>query len=291
MEQVRRPLFRLRLESGRAVRVPVRVTPGMRVLGTAVGIEVIVAGRAACAPDDGDLGAVPSALALLRTVFEDHHVDPDHQSCLFFNGCTIGTCTAQYDFSVTRAGDAVLLSDFTFPQLREQAPVRVPIALYAREVVNFAHAALDVPVPAGLAPWAEELHGHQRNQVEEVLHLAEAFVAQGCRNISRFYAEFQRRHGCRKRPLELQILSVEARGDALGQEASDTPLPWLVEARVLFGPISVNELVPMRVNGGDVVLVQGLRFGPRGISLAVMGVGSGGLAAGDRLTGLQLFYA
>lgn len=281
MEQLGRPLFRLRLESGPAMRPAARFAPGVQVASPPVSIAITIAGRTASAPDEGEVGCVPSALALMRTVFENHHPDPDHQVCLFFNGCTIGTCSAQYDFSVIHQGDAVLLSGFTFPPFQELTPVRVPLELYTREVVAFARAALRMPAPSRMIAWAAALHGQQREQLAALLPLAEAFLAGGCRDTPAYREAFMVQHGRLKRPLELQLVDLHAAG-----EQGD----WEVEARILFGPISVHELIPMRVNGGDVVLVRALEFGSRGVRLAVMGVGAGGLGVGDRLTGLQLFY-
>jgi len=67
-------------------------------------------------------------------------------------------------------------------------------------------------------------------------------------------------------------------------------IPWVVECRLHFGPIAAGEVVPLRVNGGDVAVARVLRFGGRGPVLALWGVSSGGLRPGDRLVGLQTFY-
>lgn len=287
------PLFRLRLVPG--VRHPVRVAasgkvPTPRAWSGGAGIELTLAGRVAVAPDEADIGALPTAVALLRTLFEDHHVDREHQSCLFFHGCTIGTCSTQYDFSVTHRGGAVVLSDFTFAPMRGAGGITLPLHLYAREVLQFARQARALPEPPGLTAWAEGLRAEQRRHLAQLLALAEALVAAGCRNHTPLCDEFQAVHGGQKRPLELLLLQVEAAGDRPGDRRPEGPAPWVVECRVQFGPISVNEWIPLRVNGGDVVLAEAIRFNPRGVILHVRGVGSGGLAPGDRLTGLQLFY-
>lgn len=286
------PLFRLRLVPG--VRYPVRVAAAGRMppraWGSGTGIELTLDGRVLMAPDEAEIGAVPTAVALLRTLFEDHQVDLEHQSCLFFNGCTIGTCSAQHDFSVTHRGGAVVLSDFTFARMRDTGPVTVPLSQYAREVVQFARQARALPEPAGLAGWAERLRADQRRQLQELIALGEQLLATGCRDHLSLCQRFRCSHGLLKRPLELQVLAVTEPGTPPGAGGPTEPLPWVVECRVQFGPISVHELVPLRVNGGDVVLGQALSFGPRGVTLRVMGVGSGGLAPGDRLSGLQLFY-
>lgn len=287
------PLFRLRLVPG--VRHLARVAaagmmPPPRFWSSGTGIELTLAGRALVAPDEADIGAVPTAVALLRTLFENHHVDPEHQSCLFFNGCTIGTCTVQYDFSVTHRGGAVVLSHFTFNHFQDFGPIPIPLTQYAREVLQFARRARSIPEPLGLTGWAERLRADQRKQLLELIELAEGLVGAGCRNHAELCEEFRQTHGLRKRPLELLLLAVAEEGARPGDRNPEGPAPWVVECRVQFGPISVNELVPLRVNGGDVVLAQAVSFGPRGVTLHVMGVGSGGLAAGDRLTGVQQFY-
>lgn len=282
------PLFRLRLV--RCARFPVRVAAGsikpppLALGGTA--IELTVMGCTAVAPDEGNIGGVPTAVALLRTLFEDHEVDPDHQSCVFFNGCTIGTCSVPHDFSVTHRGGAVVLSDFTFPQFRDLGAVTVPLPLYAREVVAFARQALAQPDPPGLATWAQDLRRDQRQQLAALLGLAEEFVAAGCGPRAAFAGRFYALHGHRKRPLELQILSLVQVGGA-----GPSPTPWVVRCRVVFGPIRLHELIPLRVGAsGPVAIGQPIQFGPEGVTLALMGAPPHSLRPGAVLKGLQLFY-
>lgn len=305
------PLFRLRLVRGAHRLVPVAAglvpPPGPP---TAAGlIEVTVRGRTAAAPDSVGTGIVPTAVALLRTVFEDHHVDPEHGSCLFFNGNMIRTCQSDYDFSVTHRGDAVLLSEFTFGPLRDLPPVEVPLLSYTRQVVSLARRARAVPVPRVLSTWAQGQFVQQRQHLNTLLTLAERFLSGGARNLREFRKAYDEVHGYLRRPLELQVLRIETEGDpppypvgedailsapgrAAGTDAIPGPvtIPWVVECRLSFGPIGSGNLLPVRVNGGDVAIARVLGFTPRGPRLALWGVSSGGLHPNDRLVGIQSFY-
>lgn len=287
------PPFRLRLVPavGHLARVAVAgATPSLHAQSSEAGIELTLAGQMLIAPDEADFGAVPTAVALLRTLFEDHWVDLEHQSCLFFNGCTIGTCKVQYDFSVTHRGGAVVLSDFTFPVLQSATPIEIPLSHYAHEVLQFARRARALTEPQGLTAWAARLRAEQRDHLQSLIALAARLVAGGCRAHPVLCKEFQNTQGLAKRPLELLVTAIETTGDFGGSDDPNCPVPWVAECRVRFGPISVHELIPLRVNNGDVVLGQALGFGPRGVTLRLSGVGSGGLAAGDSLRGLQFFY-
>lgn len=233
--------------------------------------------------EDGQLATVQTAVALLRTVFEDHHVDPDHQSCLFFHGCTVaGAQNRSHDFAVSHRGDRVILSEFTFGQ---PGPwyVSLPLRTYAGQVARFAGAVLsagmqDRPMP----PWQRQYLAQQWTYLAELVALSERFLAADCQNHVTFCAEFQAKHGSLKRPLEVQILRAP--------EQSKPRQPISVLARVVFGPIKLNERIPVRLNRGDVVLATVNEFTPSGVLLTLEGVGSCGVRPGDLLYGLQTFY-
>lgn len=235
--------------------------------------------------DEGDLATYQSAVALLRTVFEDHYVDPDHQSCLFFHGCTIlGSRSASHDFTVVHRQGRVILSEFTF-QRSGPSCVCLPLDVYAREVIGFAERVLHCPPPPRQRPeWQERYVQMQRNHLRNLIDLGRRFLAEGCEEYERFCAEFHETHGSLKRPLTVEILAILNEGEVEPRH------PYFAEARTLFGPLSARETAPMRLNGGDVVLVTVERFTVRGALLQVEGVGSGGLRPGDKLYGLQLFY-
>jgi hypothetical protein len=235
--------------------------------------------------DDGDLATCQSAVALLRTVFEDHYVDPDHQTCLFFNGCTIlGSRRQSHDFTVVHRQGRVILSEFTF-QRTGPSCVSLPLELYAREVIQFGEQVLTCEPPARRRPeWQERYFKTQRQFLADLVRLGRRFLDAGCEPFEAFGEEYQRVHGHLKRPLTLQVLTIWNEGEVGPRE------PYFAEARTQFGPISAREVIPMRHNGGDVILVTVERFTARGAMLQVEGVGSGGLRAGDRLYGLQHFY-
>lgn len=232
---------------------------------------------------DSEFATIQSAVALLRTVFEDHYVDPEHQSCLFFHGCMLaGARSRPHDFSVVHRGDRVILSEFTF---RSSGPacVSIPLANYAAEVVRFG-----LQVLAGgkgvrtHSDWQRRFVEAQWNALSELTTLGRRFMAGGCANLDAFCDEFHALHGHQKRALELRIFAVD--GDFRPRE------PVTVRARVAFGPLGARESLPMRLNGGDVVLVAVQEFNSEGVILSLEGAGSGGVRPGDRLLGLQLFY-
>lgn len=336
------PQFRLRLVPGS--RPPVPAAAGSPVQArrpaTASRIEVTVRGRTAAVPDPCGDGLVPSAVALLRTLFEDHHADPDRAECRFFHNHLIATSSGRLDFSVTHRGDVVFLSEFTAPPLRRLPPVSVPLLTYSRQVVALARAARKLPPPAHLPPWARAQHQEQRRDLATLLDLAERLVADGARNRERFREAYEAAHGWRRRCLDLEVLRVVTEGDPppypVGEDAlplaapaplitpapsaasavaappaaappgpapdplaaeggrpavpATATIPWVVECRLRFGPIAAGELVPLRVNGGDVAVARVLRFSGRGPVLALWGISAGGLRPGDRLVGLQTFY-
>jgi len=234
-------------------------------------------------PGDGEFATVQSAVALLRTVFEDHYVDPEHQSCLFFHGCMlVGARSRPHDFSVEHRGDRVILSDFTF---RPDGPVCVslPLGTYAAEVVRFGARILSTGRRAeAVTDWQRRLLDIQWGALEELTALGHRFLAGGCADLPTFCDEFHALHGNRKRALELRIISIE--------NDSEPRQPVTVLARVSFGPLGARETLPMRLNGGDVVVARVDEFANEGVVLTLEGVGSGGVRPGDRLLGLQLFY-
>lgn len=232
--------------------------------------------------EQGEPSALQSAVALLRTVFEDHYVDPDHQSCLFFHGCTISGTRKAYDFTVVHREGRVHLSEFTFPWTGP-ACVSMPLLTYAAEVVEFASGVasgglLRRPVPE----WQRRHLQTQLNHLEQLLALGRRLLQGGLAEYPGCCEAFQAQHGHLKRPLELQVVEV--------REAGAPFQPARVAARVLFGPVRLNEVLPVRLNRGDVVRAIVDRFDVSGPELVLEGVGSGGIRAGDRLVGLQHFY-
>lgn len=230
--------------------------------------------------EDEELRLLQSAVALLRTVFEDHQVDPDHQTALFFHGRTLPG--GPHDFSVVHRGEQVVLSDFTF-ETRGPKAVTVPLATYAREVSRYARQVLGaepgkVPRPDWQARYVDSL----RQTTEQLTALTEQVASQGAQIYPRARQAFQELHGHQKRPLELQV-----------REVLDHPAPWTpirVVARAVFGPLRLHERIPVRLNGGDTIVATVDGFRPEGVHLTLAGIGHGGVCPGDRLIGLQLFY-
>lgn len=235
--------------------------------------------------EDGDLATHQSAVALLRTVFEDHYVDPDHHSCLFFHGCTIlGARNESHDFTVVHRQGRVMLSDFTF-QRSGPTCVSLPIEVYAREVVHFAERVLSCEPPHRERPeWQERYFQQQRRYLRDLVELGQQLLAAGCQNYDAFCARYQEIHGYLRQPLTMEVTSILNEGEVKPRD------PYFAESRALFGPIAAREQVPMRLNKGDVVLVTVEQFTPRGALLQIEGIGSCGLRPRDRLYGLQLFY-
>ncbi|MFZ5816544.1 MAG: hypothetical protein ACOY93_14800 [Bacillota bacterium] len=230
--------------------------------------------------EDEDLRLLQSTVALLRTVFENHHVDPEHQSALFFHGRALPG--GPYDFSVIHRGDEVVLSDFTFPT-KGPEEVRVPLVVYAREVTQFARQVLAAEWrPMQRPDWQQRYVEGLRSTAQMLTRLAERLVREGAAAFPAIQTLFQEQHGVTKRPLELQVKAVLSE-----------PVPWEpvpVVARPVFGPLRLKERLPVRLNGGDMVLATVEAFQPDGVHLTLEGVGNGGVYPGDRLIGLQLFY-
>lgn len=327
MEMANPTAHRLRLRLATGVRRPVRVAAGAgaepaRGGGPPVHVVVTLDGVRWVVPADGPAGPVAAGVALLRTVFEDHAVDPGHADCLFFHGRTLGNPGTGFDFSVTHRGDAVLLSDFTGPA--PPGPILLPWREYAAEVLRFAReAAARSSPPAGPA-WCRAYWEEKARQLEALIGLTQRALAGPADRPARWAGAFYRLHGHLKRPLEMVVTQVLGEGslppDVIGPEdavaAARLPVqagepagsagarqaarsgepapaaetPWVVRCRVVFGPLRAGEVVPLTVNRGDVVVGEVEGFEASGVRLRVMGVGSGGLAPGDVLRGLQLFY-
>lgn len=231
-------------------------------------------------PEDEERGLLQSAVSLLRTVFEDHHVDPDHQSALFFHGRTLPG--GPYDFSVIHRGDLVILRDFTF-EVKGPRTVKIPLLVYAREVAQFARqATLPRETPLTRPEWQQRYVESLRSTANELMTLAERLITEGQEAFPKVRAIFQERHGAQKRPLELQIRQIAA------PHTPWQPVP--VVAKAVFGPLRLNERIPFKLNSGDTILATVEAFKPEGIHLTLEGIGHGGIGQGDRLIGLQLFY-
>ena len=231
-------------------------------------------------PEDEERGLLQSTVALLRTVFEDHHVDPDHQTALFFHGRTLPG--GPYDFSVIHRGDQVILRDFTF-EVKGPKTVKLPLLVYANEVANFARQAMSTrPRPFPRPEWQQRYVESLRQTAHELTALTERLVVEGQESFPKIKAIFQEHHATQKRPLELQVKQVA------------TPhTPWRpveVVAKAVFGPLRLNERIPVKLNSGDTILATVEAFKPEGIHLTLEGIGNGGICPGDRLIGLQLFY-
>lgn len=231
--------------------------------------------------EDGEIRLLQSAVALLRTVFEDHHVDPDHQTALFFHGRTLPG--GPHDFTVVHRSGQVILSEFTFP-VKGSRQIAIPITTYAREVAHFAGQVLSAASGQGhpRPDWQQRYVENLRTAAGELIALAERLAREGAASFPSLKAIFEQSQGAQKRPLELQV-----------KEVGDAPTPWhpvQVVARVIFGPLRLHERIPVRLNGGDTILATVTGFQPDGVHLTLEGIGHGGIARGDRLIGLQLFY-
>jgi hypothetical protein len=228
---------------------------------------------------DSDVSTLQSAVNLVRTVFEDHYVDRDHRSSLFFHGCTIA---GSHDFSVVHREGRVILSDFTFPW-KGPACVSLPLQAYAREVIQFGENVLARSIRMQPMPgWQQRQVKANRAYLRELTAYGRRFWDAGVEQYPAYCEGFYQMHGRLKRPLEIQVNQL--------LEAAGPWKPVRVEARILFGPIRSGEMMPMRLNHGDVILVQVEKFTNSGVILTLQGVGSGGVRPGDQLFGLQLFY-
>jgi hypothetical protein len=233
--------------------------------------------------EDGELSTVQSTVALLRTIFEDHYVDPEHQSSLLFHGCTLsGSEKHPHDFTVVHRADRVILSEFTFKH-RGPACVSLPLLAYTEELVKYGDTVLSSgPAIRPRPKWQQEFLDGQWEDLRKLHQLARQLLLQGLGDYGALRTEFIEVHGRLKRPLEMQVVSVEI--------DSGPRKPVVVQARIVFGPIGSGQRLPIRLNGGDVVLAHVVGFAVDGAILTLEGVGSGGVRIGDRLYGLQHFY-
>jgi len=233
--------------------------------------------------EDGGLSTVQSTLALLRTIFEDHYVDPEHQSSLLFHGCTLsGSEKNHHDFTVVHRGDRVILSEFTF---KHHGPtcVSVPLLAYTEELVKYTNTVVSNGTTVRPRPaWQQEVLDGQWEELRKLHALSRQLLLQGLGGYGALRTTFDEVHGRLKRPLEIQIMSI---GIDFGPRK-----PVVVQARIVFGPIGTGQRLPVRLNGGDVVLAHVSGFTMDGAVLTLEGVGSGGVRPGDRLYGLQYFY-
>lgn len=232
---------------------------------------------------DSDSAMIQSALALVRTIFEDHYVDPEHNTCLFFHGCTLaGSHVRSHDFNVVHRGDRVILSEFTFPH-GGPAVVALSLRRYVTEVTRFGEQVLGSVHNTEARPeWQQRYLHAQREGLRQLLGLAQRFLDGDCQEFTVYCSEYHALQGHLKRPLELQVLDV--------LEGGVPRQPVRILSRILFGPLRAGEMMPMRLNRGDVVLVTVNQFTNEGVDMMLEGVGSGGIRPGDRLFGLQLFY-
>lgn len=229
------------------------------------------------------LAAIESAVALLRTVFEDHFADPEYRQCLFFHGCTlVGSGRERLDFTVHHQDDRVILSEWSWAD-DGAAISSLPRLQYAEEVLAYAHQVRQAGYPDRHGPaW---LHQYARGLwlelgslsllIARYLRAGEEFY----RTIRRLYAE---RFGSRRRPLELEVELV------IGEFEPWHPVQVLV--RPLFGPLSLGAYLPLKLNGELLVRGQVDEFRPAGVAITLEGVGWKGVKPGDLLTGLELFH-
>jgi hypothetical protein len=228
------------------------------------------------------VAAIESAVALLRTVFEDHFADPEYRECLFFHGCTlIDSRREKLDFSVRHQGDRVVLTDWSWAA---DGPTfsSLPRLQYAQEILAFARQVRAAGMPSRPGPsWLSHYSGGRWLQLGSLCLLTARYLAGGEEAYATCRRAYEERHGHRRRPLELAIEVV------IG-----TFEPWHpveVLARPVFGPLHQGALLPLMLNGQ---LIRGIvtEFRPGGVALSLEGVGWGGVAPGDRLVGLQLFH-
>jgi hypothetical protein len=229
-----------------------------------------------------DLTTHRAAVALLRTVFEDHYVDPEHNWQPILPVRHPSAAQPDYDFSVIHRGWNVVLSDFTFPH-RGPERVTLPLAAYVREVVRFGEAVLAAPpVCRNYRDSESEALARYRQYLLDLIGLGRA--ALGGHNYWELCEEFHMIHGSLKRPLHLRVV------DILDHGGGRLRAPQIAVVEVCFGPLHDGEKTALRINRGDVVLATVLAIEPAGATLRLEGIGPGGLFVGDELFGLQCFY-
>lgn len=229
------------------------------------------------------LAALESAVALLRTIFEDHFADPEYRSCLFFHGCTlVRSDRERLDFTVRHQEERVILSDWSWAE-DGAALTSLPRHLYAQEVLAYARQVRHAGYPNRQGPsWLRQYARGLWLELGSLCLLTARYLRAGdhlYRAARRVYAE---RYGVRRRPLELEVELITGQFE-----------PWhpvRVLARPLFGPLRQGAHLPLKVNGEH--LVRGLveEFRPAGVALTLEGVGWSGVKVGDRLVGLELFH-
>jgi hypothetical protein len=227
--------------------------------------------------------ALESAVALLRTVFEDHFADPEYRQCLFFHGCTlIGARRERLDFTVRHQADRVVLSDWSWRD-SGAAISSLPRQQYATAVFAYARqirraGCPDRPGPAWLRQYVRSLW-----MILGSLCLLTARYLRGGDELYPMIREaYAERFGARRRPLELEVELVTGEFE-----------PWhpvRVLARPLFGPLRQGALVPLKLNGEHLIRGRVEEFCPAGVALNLEGVGWSGVKPGDRLVGLELFH-
>lgn len=229
------------------------------------------------------LAALESAVALLRTVFEDHFADPEYRRCLFFHGCTlVGSDRERLDFTVRHQEDRVVLSEWSWTEDGD-AISSLPRHQYAEAVLAYARHVRQAGYPNRQGPsWLRQYARGLWLELGSLCLLTARYLRAGeelYRAARRIYAE---RFGVRRRPLELEVELV------IGEFEPWHPVRVLV--RPLFGPLHQGALLPLKVNGEH--LVRGLveEFRPGGVALTLEGVGWDGVQPGDRLLGLELFH-
>lgn len=234
-----------------------------------------------CGTSEMDL--LVSTVALLRTVFTDHFVDPDHHDCLFFHGCTIaGSPQHSHDFTVVHRGEFVHLSEFTFPW-PGPSPLVISRREYARDVLAHAKSVwADGLQPHPRPVWQEEYVRDCWTTMNELTALTEQYLADADPNGTASRETFQIAYSATKRPLELLVTEVLTESEPFQ--------PVEVQVRILFGPLRRHEVLPLSLNRGNLVLGTVSGFAPTGALLRLEGVGSGGISPGDALFGLQLYY-
>lgn len=229
------------------------------------------------------LSALESAVALLRTVYEEHFADPEYRHCLFFHGCTlVGSDRERLNFSVRHQEERVILSDWSW-EADGAAITSLPRQQYAAAVLAYAEQVRQAGYPRRAGPpWLRQYSRRLWLELGSLCLLVERYLKFGEANYRELRRHYVSRFGSRRRPLELEVDVV------LGDAEPWHPIQVL--ARPLFGPLRRGAPVPLRLNGE--YLVRGLveEFRPGGVALTLEGVGWEGVRPGDRLLGLELFH-
>lgn len=232
--------------------------------------------------DSGSLPAYRSAVALLRTVFEDHFADPEHGVGLLLLGHQPDGLPLSQDFTVIHRGSHLELSDFTQSHGGPSC-VQMPLKAYVREVVRFGEAVLAAaPVCRNYSDRESRELMEQRQYLLDLVGLGRATL--GGHNYWELCEEFHMVHGSIKQPLRLEVM------DIMDDGGGKLRAPQTVQVKIRFGPLCAGEKTLVRPNGGDAVLATVQSREQDSATLLLEGIGPGGLAAGDQLIGLQCFY-